>query len=40
MYLVPYKNKWVVYGDDGKVIIISSDKRVCINYAKGKYNES
>ena len=28
------KGKYTVYGGDGKVIIISTDKGICIAYAK------
>ena len=28
------KGKYTVYDDDGKVVIISSDKSICIAYAK------
>jgi hypothetical protein len=28
------KGKYTVYDDDGKVVIISSDKGICIAYAK------
>ena len=31
---VPLQAQWVVYDDDGKVVIISSDKGICIAYAK------
>lgn len=40
MRLMRRKNKWVVYDDDGKVVIISSNKAVCTQYAKGKINAS
>ena len=36
MRLVQYKNKWVVYGDDGYVIIISTNKTIALKYAKEK----
>jgi len=34
MYVMKGNGKYTVYGDDGKVVIISSDKTVCINYIK------
>jgi len=34
MQLVQRKYKWIVYGDDGKIIIITSHKAVAIAYAR------
>ena len=34
MVLMQNKGKYTVYDDDGKVVIISSDKGICIAYAK------
>ena len=34
MVVLLSNKKYTVYGDDGKVIIIGSDKGVCIAYAK------
>ena len=34
MYLVQRKSKWIVYGDDGKIVIICTNKNVAIEYAK------
>jgi len=31
--LVLRKDKWVVYGDDGKVVIICSQKEICVRVA-------
>ena len=30
------KRQWVVYDDDGKVVIISTNKRIAMMYAKEK----
>ena len=32
------KFKYIVYDDNGYILIISRSKRIAINYAKGKYN--
>ena len=29
MKLVQRGRKWILYGDNGKIIIISSDRRIC-----------
>ena len=29
MTLVQRGRKWILYGDNGKIIIISSDRRIC-----------
>jgi hypothetical protein len=34
MQLVQHKNKWIVYDDDGKVVIICTNKRIAMQYAK------
>jgi len=34
MTIVKRKRKWVVYGDDGKVIIISHNRNIAVKYAK------
>ena len=34
MYVMKGNGKYTVYGDDGKVVIISSDRGLCIAYAK------
>jgi len=34
MYLVQKKSKWVVYDDDGNIVIISTNKIVAIAYAE------
>lgn len=34
MTIVKRKGNWVVYGDDGKVIIISHNRDIAIKYAK------
>ena len=31
---MPYKNKHVGYDDDGKILIIATNKRVVIDYMK------
>ena len=31
-----HNNKFIAYGDDGKILIISSDKRIVENYVKSK----
>jgi len=36
--IMEYKNKFIAYGDDGKIIIISSDKRIVENYVRNKEN--
>ena len=36
MYLVQRKYKWIVYGDDGKIVIICTNKNIAIAYAKGR----
>jgi len=38
MYLMPYKNKWVVYDDDGYVVVICTNKRIAMKYAKEQSN--
>ena len=39
MYLVFSKKKYTVYDDGGKVVIISSNKNVCIAYANSVKGE-
>ena len=34
------KKNYVIYDNNGRVIIISRNKRIAITYAKGKYNGS
>lgn len=36
MILVRRKGKWVVYDDDGKVIIICTNKNIAVKFAKEK----
>lgn len=31
-----HKNKFIAYGDNGKILIISRDKRIVENYVKSK----
>jgi len=38
MRLVQRNNKWIVYGDDGYVVIISTNKTIALKYAKEKEN--
>jgi hypothetical protein len=40
MRLVQRKNKWVVYDDHNRVVIISHHKKVCLLYMKGLGHES
>ena len=34
MRIVLWKRKYVVYDDDGKVVIMCHNKRICRDYAK------
>tara|TARA_R100001460_G_scaffold44205_6_gene80873 strand:+ start:1869 stop:2006 length:138 start_codon:yes stop_codon:yes gene_type:complete len=34
MYLVRKKYKWIVYDDSGKIVVICTNKKVAIAYAK------
>tara|TARA_Y100000356_G_scaffold115368_1_gene104361 strand:+ start:169 stop:303 length:135 start_codon:yes stop_codon:yes gene_type:complete len=34
MRIVLWKRKYVVYDDDGKVVIMCHNKRICQDYAK------
>lgn len=36
MILVRRKGKWIVYDDDGKVVIICSNKKIAVKFAKEK----
>ena len=36
MNLVRRKGKWIVYDDDGKVVIICSNKKIAVKFAKEK----
>jgi hypothetical protein len=40
MRLVQYKNKWVVYDNDGHVVVICTNKHIAIKYAKEQTNAS
>lgn len=40
MRLVQHKNKWVVYDDNGYVVVICTNKRIAIKYAKEQNNAS
>jgi len=40
MYLMAYKNKWVVYDDHDRVVIITHNKRIAMKYAEGASNAS
>jgi len=36
--LIKYKNKYVLYDEDGKVVFITSDKRIIDYYLKNNKN--
>lgn len=36
MILVRRKGKWIVYDDDGKVVIICTNKKIAVKFAKEK----
>lgn len=36
MILVRRKSKWIVYDDDGKVVIICTNKKIAVKFAKEK----
>jgi hypothetical protein len=38
MRLAQHKNKWIVYDDDGYVVVICTNKRIAIKYAKEQAN--
>ena len=40
MYMLKRKKNYVIYDDNGKVIIISRNKRIALDYAKGRHNGS
>ena len=40
MRLAQHKNKWIVYDDDGYVVVICTNKRIAIKYAKAQTNAS
>lgn len=40
MKLALRSNKWVVYDDDGKVVIITQYKEIAVKYAKEQANAS
>ena len=40
MKLMQHKNKWIVYGDDDRVIVICSNKLIAVKYAKEQANAS
>ena len=40
IFMMKRKYNYTIYNDNGKVIIISRNKRIAIEYAKGKYNGS
>ena len=37
MILIQRGKNYVVYDKDGKVVIITVDRHIAINYARGKY---
>ena len=36
MTMMQRGNKYVVYGNDGQVLLICSDRRICDTFMKGK----
>ena len=36
--IMEYKNKFIAYDDDGRIVIISRDRRIVENYVKSKEN--
>jgi len=36
MTMIQRGNKYVVYGSDGRVLLICSDRRICVTFMKGK----
>ena len=40
MHLVQHNNKYIVYDDHGRVVIICTNKRIAMNYAKEQSNAS
>lgn len=40
VFMLRQKYNYVIYDNDGYIIIISRNKRIAIDYAKGKYNGS
>ena len=40
VFMLRRKYNYVIYDDSGYVIIISRNKRIAMDYAKGKYNGS
>lgn len=40
IFMIKRRHNYVIYDNNGYVIIISRNKRIAMDYAKGKYNGS